>query len=119
MFRILHCLGNRLTDGGKVVSPTHRPHSALQKLYFSASGTNLCRVDGDPVRSAARALVPIMTDDATHLPGRPGGQKPLIYVVLAAASRIVYLNTASCLTRKRGQHFLLPAQPVAEIAIRI
>jgi hypothetical protein len=25
MLRIPHCLDNRLTDGGKVVSPTHRP----------------------------------------------------------------------------------------------
>jgi hypothetical protein len=26
MLEIPHCLGNRLTDGGEVVSPTHRPH---------------------------------------------------------------------------------------------
>jgi hypothetical protein len=30
LLRIPHCLGSRLTDGGKVVSPTHRP-----LLYFS------------------------------------------------------------------------------------
>jgi hypothetical protein len=39
---IPHCLDNRLTDGGKVVSPTYRPHFTLQKHYFSASDTKLC-----------------------------------------------------------------------------
>jgi hypothetical protein len=42
MLRIPHCLDNRLTDGGKVVSPTHWPHSTPQKHYFSASGTHFC-----------------------------------------------------------------------------
>jgi hypothetical protein len=28
------CLDSRLTDGGKVVSPTHRPRSTPQKHYF-------------------------------------------------------------------------------------
>jgi hypothetical protein len=40
MLRIQHCLDNRLTDGGKVVSLMHRPCSTPQKHYFSASGTN-------------------------------------------------------------------------------
>jgi hypothetical protein len=26
--------GSRLTDGGKIVSPTHGPHSTPQKHYF-------------------------------------------------------------------------------------
>jgi hypothetical protein len=34
MLRIPHCLDNRLTDGGKVVSPTHRPHFTHKKHYF-------------------------------------------------------------------------------------
>jgi hypothetical protein len=34
MLRILHCLDNRLIDGGEVVSPTHRPHFTFQKHYF-------------------------------------------------------------------------------------
>jgi hypothetical protein len=43
MLRIPHCLDNRLTDGGKVVSPTHPPHFTLQKhYYFYASGTHFC-----------------------------------------------------------------------------
>jgi hypothetical protein len=33
MLRIPHCLDNRLTDGGKVVSPTQWPRSTLQKHY--------------------------------------------------------------------------------------
>jgi hypothetical protein len=33
---------HRLTDDGKVVSPTHRPHSTPQKQYFPASGTHFC-----------------------------------------------------------------------------
>jgi hypothetical protein len=34
MLRIPHCLDNRLIDGRKVVSPTHRPHFTPQKHYF-------------------------------------------------------------------------------------
>jgi hypothetical protein len=33
---------NRITDGGEVVSPTHRLRSTPQKHYFSVSGTNFC-----------------------------------------------------------------------------
>jgi hypothetical protein len=39
MLRVPHCLDSRLTDGGKVVSPTQRPRSSPQKHYMSASGT--------------------------------------------------------------------------------
>jgi hypothetical protein len=40
MLRIPHCLDKRLTDSGKVVSPTHPPHFAPQKhYYFYVSGT--------------------------------------------------------------------------------
>jgi hypothetical protein len=43
MLRIPHCLDNRLTDGGKVVSPTHQPHFTPQKhYYFNVSGTDFC-----------------------------------------------------------------------------
>jgi hypothetical protein len=42
MFRIPHCLDNRLIDGGKVVSPTHWPRSTPEKHYFSASGAHFC-----------------------------------------------------------------------------
>jgi hypothetical protein len=42
MLRTLHCLDSRLTDGGKVVSPTNRPHFTPQKHYFSVSGTHFC-----------------------------------------------------------------------------
>jgi hypothetical protein len=42
MLMILHYLHSRLTDGGKVVGPTHRPRSTLQKHDFSASGTHIC-----------------------------------------------------------------------------
>jgi hypothetical protein len=31
MLKIPHCLDNRLTDGGKVVSPTFQPHFTPQK----------------------------------------------------------------------------------------
>jgi hypothetical protein len=34
MLRMPPCLDNRLTDGGKVVSPTHRPRSTPQILLF-------------------------------------------------------------------------------------
>jgi hypothetical protein len=42
MLGIPHCLGSRLTDGGKVVSLMHCPCSAPQKHYFYASGTHFC-----------------------------------------------------------------------------
>jgi hypothetical protein len=38
--RGFHGLDNRLTDGGKIVSPTHRPRSTPKKHYFSACGTH-------------------------------------------------------------------------------
>jgi hypothetical protein len=34
MLRIPHCLENLLSDGGKVVSLTQRPHFTSQKYYF-------------------------------------------------------------------------------------
>jgi hypothetical protein len=36
-------LDNQLTDGGKVVSPMHRPRSTPQKHYLYASGTHFCQ----------------------------------------------------------------------------
>jgi hypothetical protein len=43
MLRIPHCLDNRLTDGGKVVGPTHPPHFTPHKhYYFNVSGTYFC-----------------------------------------------------------------------------
>jgi hypothetical protein len=42
MLRSPPCLDSRLTDGGKVVSPTHRRRFTPQKHYFSASGTHFC-----------------------------------------------------------------------------
>jgi hypothetical protein len=42
MLRIPHCIDSWLTDGGKFVSPTHRPRCAPQKHYFSASGAHFC-----------------------------------------------------------------------------
>jgi hypothetical protein len=35
MLRIQHCLDNRLIDGGKIVSLTHRPHFTRQKHYLT------------------------------------------------------------------------------------
>jgi hypothetical protein len=41
MLRISNCLDYRLTDGGKVVSPTHRPQFTPQKrYYFYVCGTD-------------------------------------------------------------------------------
>jgi hypothetical protein len=43
MLRIPQCPDSLLTDGGKSVSPTHRPRSPPQKHYFLASGTQFCK----------------------------------------------------------------------------
>jgi hypothetical protein len=48
MLRIPHCLDSRLTDGGKFVSPTHRPRSTPQKHYFSASCNHFCKRTSEP-----------------------------------------------------------------------
>jgi hypothetical protein len=41
MLRHPHCLDNPLTDGGKIVSPTHPPHFIPQKhYYFYFAGTH-------------------------------------------------------------------------------
>jgi hypothetical protein len=48
MLRIPYCLDNLLIDGGKVVSPAHLPRSALQKHYFSVSGTHFCQRLSEP-----------------------------------------------------------------------
>jgi hypothetical protein len=42
MLRVPHCLDNLLIDGGKVVSPSHRPHFTPQKFFFNISGTHFC-----------------------------------------------------------------------------
>jgi hypothetical protein len=42
MLRISQCIDSQLTDGGKVVSPTHRPHFSPKKHYFSVSGIHFC-----------------------------------------------------------------------------
>jgi hypothetical protein len=43
MLRTLHCPDNRLTDGGKVVSPMHPPHFTPQKhYYFNVSSIHFC-----------------------------------------------------------------------------
>jgi hypothetical protein len=43
VLRIPHSLDSRLTDGGKVVSPTHPPHFTSQKHYnFYVSGGHFC-----------------------------------------------------------------------------
>jgi hypothetical protein len=42
MLMIPHFIDNRLTDGGKVVSPTHQPHFTPQKYYFSTSSVHFC-----------------------------------------------------------------------------
>jgi hypothetical protein len=43
-----HCLDNRLTKGGKAISPKHRPSFTHQKQYFSASGTHFCYGQSKP-----------------------------------------------------------------------
>jgi hypothetical protein len=48
MLRILHCLDNRLTDGGKFVSVTDRPRSTPRKHYFSVSATQFYYRPSDP-----------------------------------------------------------------------
>jgi hypothetical protein len=42
MLRISYCIDNLLTNGGKVVSLTHRPHFTPQKHYFNVYSTHFC-----------------------------------------------------------------------------
>jgi hypothetical protein len=48
MLRIPHCLDNRLTDGGKIVSLKRRQRSTPQKHYFSASATHFFQKRSKP-----------------------------------------------------------------------
>jgi hypothetical protein len=49
MLRIPHCLDNRLTDGGKIASPTQPPHFTHQKhYYFNVSSTHFCSMLSKP-----------------------------------------------------------------------
>jgi hypothetical protein len=43
MLRIPRCQDGRITNGGKVASPTHWPRSTPKKLYISASDTHFCQ----------------------------------------------------------------------------
>jgi hypothetical protein len=53
MLTIPHCLHSRLTDGGKVVSPTHRPHFTPRKIIIFMF---LVMLGGIPVPTAWRVL---------------------------------------------------------------
>jgi hypothetical protein len=47
MLRIPHCLDNRFTGGGKVVSPTHPLHFTPQKhYYFYVPRIHFCKPQG-------------------------------------------------------------------------
>jgi hypothetical protein len=46
MLRIPHCLDKQLTDGGKVVSPTHRPHFTPRNIIVSFLVLNLPNPSG-------------------------------------------------------------------------
>jgi hypothetical protein len=48
MLRIPHCIDNRLTDGGKAVSPTHRPRSSPQKLFVCLQYSFLLEAENTP-----------------------------------------------------------------------
>jgi hypothetical protein len=61
MLRIPYCLENRLTDGGKIASPTRRPPSTPQKHYFLA---NFCKRP-----SAAGVIRQIETKNVIHIIG--------------------------------------------------
>jgi hypothetical protein len=54
---IPHCLDSRLADGGKAVSPAHRPRSTLKKHYFSAIGTHFCQRLSEPQDSSAAGRI--------------------------------------------------------------
>jgi hypothetical protein len=70
MLMIPHCLDIRLTYGGMVVSPTHRPRSTPQK-HFSASGTHLCSMLSKPqdlVRPEGLGKLKKISDRTRDLP---------------------------------------------------
>jgi hypothetical protein len=82
MLRIPHCLDNRLTDSGKAVSSTRRPHSIPQKHYFSASGTHFCYRLSEP-----QGLV------------RPEGLGKLKIFTLACLEPATFRLVAQCLNQ--------------------
>jgi hypothetical protein len=70
MLRITHCLDNRLIDGGKVVSTTHRPRSTPQKRYFSASDTHFTYSFSTSVSRLSRQCG-ILNISQSYRPPRP------------------------------------------------
>jgi hypothetical protein len=87
---IPHCLNNQLTDGGKVVRPTHRPRSTPQKHYFSASGAFF-------LSEAEKILGPnaagrIRYIEKNHLPHRASNPRPILDSRLLDGSEVVSLT---------------------------
>jgi hypothetical protein len=72
MLRIALCLGYRVTNGGKVVSATHRPLSIPQEHNFSASGTYFCSKPEGLVRSEGktkqRKIVDLIGSGTRYVP---------------------------------------------------
>jgi hypothetical protein len=81
MLRNPHCLDNRLTDGGNVVSPAHRPRSTPEKRYFSASGVHLCRRMSEP-QGLVRPEVLRKLKKFIHLIGSRTRELPTCSIVL-------------------------------------
>jgi hypothetical protein len=100
MLRIQHCLDNRLTDGGKIVSPTHRQRSAPQKHYFSASDTLFCLRLSKP-QGLERNISP-----GAKLPGRDPDHSTAtsaqIIITRIYASTPPYVFMAYCLIKQMG-----------------
>jgi hypothetical protein len=91
-------MDNRLTDGGKAVSPTDRPRFTLQKHYFSASGTHFCQRLIQPqslVRPEGlgklRKFVHLIGSPSRDIPACSIVPYPLRYHVTLALSSVEYI----------------------------
>jgi hypothetical protein len=99
MSRLPHCLGNRFTDGGTVVSTTHRPRTTPQKHYFSAAGTHFCwrlskppglgRLEGS---GKLKKLIYVIRSRIRDLPHCSIVPQPLCYLIVIIIIAEYYLN---------------------------
>jgi hypothetical protein len=78
MLRIPHCLDNRLTDGGKVVSPTHRPLLYSPETLFLSFWYIIRIIKSRRMRWAGHvARMGEKRNVYRLLVGKPEGKRPL------------------------------------------